>query len=448
MEKHLVFTRRITTTAYKQMKNETVANLWRRFTLDNITLDIVPCDAFVFQIGSVSPPTLEDDREYTLTVTPDGLAIIGKDYGGLMRGFFSLLMKIEQRGSDFVIGCTEESSGYLLKNRMIHLCVFPENDANYMKKLIRLAALCQYTHVVIEFWGTLQYDCLKELSWPNAFTKDEVREWIRECRELGMEPIPMFNQLGHATEARAYYGKHVVLDQNPKLQRLYTPDGWAWNIESEEVRLLLKAVRHELYELFGEGSYLHIGCDEAYFISANEDLRKQLPAYLGNLTHEVESEGRRPMMWMDMLLEKGVFPHCYTVGEKDEVEAIRNATAPSTVFVDWQYDCFETPIPSLASLKHCGHDVIGAPWYDDRNFGAHIETVVEHELFGIMLTTWHTLKDRMISLLCCAKRCGAVSFTWSQYATPFTETATLLRYLSWEKGTYSDYGWAKEQIEV
>jgi hypothetical protein len=132
---------------------------------------------------------------------------------------------------------------------MIHICVFPENDLYFIKKLIRLSALCQYTHIVIEFWGMLQYDCLKELAWPHAFTKAQAQELIDECRELGIEPIPMFNMFGHATGSRECYGKHVVLDQNPTLQYLFTPDGWGWDITSEEVFALLKQVRQELYDL-------------------------------------------------------------------------------------------------------------------------------------------------------------------------------------------------------
>ena len=115
----------------------------------------------------------------------------------------------------------------------------------------------------------------------------------------------------------------------------------------------------------------------------------------------------------DMLLEAGRFRDCYSSGKADEVEAIRNATAPSSVFVDWQYGCTEVPIPSLESLKDCGHDCVGAPWDQPGNYAAHIETVVQNNLYGIMLTTWHTLKHRMASIPDCAMKLGAQSFVWS-----------------------------------
>lgn len=357
-------------------------------------------------------------------------------------------MKIEYQNRELFIKEVFEESDYKIKNRMVHICVFPENDLYFIKKLIRLSAVCQYTHIVIEFWGTLKYDCLKELSWPQAFTKEEAKELIKECRELGIKPIPMFNQLGHASASRECYGKHVVLDQNPTLQHLFTPDGWAWDITSDEVFDLLKKIRLELYEVFGEGEYIHIGCDEAFYISHSDELRQKLSSFLNKLTNEVVKEGRRPMLWVDMLLEKSKFKDCVGFAREGEVETLRNATNPLTVFVDWQYDTKAVPIPTLEHLKDSGHEVIGAPWYSEGNFVAHIKTVTEYSLNGIMLTTWHTLKQHMRSILACAKFCGAKSFTWAGFSAVNIETATLLRRLSFEGNTYSDSGFSKEQIEV
>ncbi len=448
MNGYLLLDNKSTVFADQRMSNKTVKNLWNSFTLTTGEICFEKGENFTFRLGNTQLPILSKDKEYVLKVDENGAAIVGKDYGGLMRGFISLLMKIEYDDEYLRIKAVTEESDYKIGNRMIHICVFPENDLYFIKKLIRLAGLCQYTHIVIEFWGMLKFDCLKELAWPHAFTKEQAKELITECRELGIEPIPMFNQLGHATASRVCYGKHVVLDQNPRLQNLFTPDGWAWNIDSAEVKELLKRVRIELYELFGQGEYMHIGCDEAYYISRNKAFRQKLPAYLKELTDEVEQEGRRPMLWMDMLLEKGIFKDCYTVGEKDEVESIRNATAKSSVFVDWQYDCYETPIPSLLSLKNCGRDTIGAPWLNERNYNAHVQTITDNAMFGIMLTTWHTLKQHMPSILGCAKECGAKSFVWSEYSGLREETATLLRRVSFEGNAYTDCGWAKEQIEV
>ena len=437
-----------TVVADPRMCNPSVKNLWRSFFLGQGNLSPEPGDENTFRLGTTALPVLPEGKEFALAVDENGAAIVGRDYGGLMRGFMSLLMKIEYGKNTFTIQPVKEQSDYRIRNRFIHICVFPENDLYFIKKLVRLAALCQYTHIVIEFWGMLQYDCLKELAWPQAFTKDQASEIIQEARELGIEPVPMFNQLGHATASRNCYGKHVVLEQAPELQYLFTPDGWAWNIGSPDVLDLLKQVRAELYDLFGDCEFMHIGCDEAYYISKDPALRAKLPQYLATLTAQVEAEGRRPMLWMDMLLEANKFKDCYSSGKADEVAAIRNSTAKSSVFVDWQYGCTQVPVPSLISLKDCGRDCVGAPWEHPDNYAAHIETIAQNNFYGIMLTTWHTLKNRMMAIPDCAGKMGARSFVWSGNSGAPELTATMLRRVSFEGNSYESSGWSKRQIEV
>ncbi len=440
------FSDSISAVAHRQMNNETVKKMWRGFCLGQGCLDLQPTDEFIFILGQPNMPALPPEKEFIIHIDENGAAVIGRDYSTLVRGFLAMLLKIEYSDDGrLFMPCMTRESAYSLKNRMIHICVFPENDLYFIKKLIRLSAVCQYTHIVIEFWGMLKYDCLAELAWPHAFTKAQAKELIDECRDLGLEPIPMFNHLGHASASRLILGKHVVLDQNPRLQRLFTPDGWAWNIRSDEVFGLLKSIRAELYELFGKSEYLHLGCDEAYFISNNTELRQALPGFLEKLTSEVEEEGCRPMIWMDMLLEKGKFPKCYCCGEPEECDRLRRSTAKSTVFVDWQYDTKEAPITSLASLKDCGHDVMGAPWY---NHPAHIQTIKENNLFGLMLTTWHFLNNHLPYIYSCAMALGAEDFNWSASSGVNEKSATLMRRISFEGNSYTDCGWSKEQIHL
>lgn len=446
-----VIKNKVCATADSKMNNVITKQLWQKFCIEDSEIEITAGEKNTFVIGNVQLPELKAECEYAICVTSDGVAIVGKDYPSLMRGFYALLMKIEYTEQSLTIRAVNENGNYRIKNRMIHICVFPENDLYFIKKLIRLSALCQYTHIVIEFWGMLKYDCLKELAWPNAFSKSQAKELIDECRMLGIEPIPMFNQLGHATACRLVYGKHVALDQNPRLQYLFTPDGWAWNIHSDKVAKLLRDIRAELYELFGEGEYMHIGCDEAYYYTRCDEERKKMPEFLKKLTDEVVAEGRRPMLWMDMLLERGKYDQdakATATCKPEEVEVLQGALNPKTVMVDWQYDIAETPIKSHLSLKDNVCDAMGAPWYDRGNYTASVNTIAEHNMFGVMMTTWHTLYDKMPSILGCAKQCGAKTFTWSDYSGLREETATLMRRVSFEGNTYADCGWCKEQIEI
>lgn len=423
--------------------------LWNSFCSRESELRVTAKDENIFTVGIAERAELKCGSEYALSVTENGIAVVGKDFGGFMRGFCSLLMKIERSNNGLRVPCVTEQGVYRIGTRMLHICIFPETDLYFAKKTVRLAGVCGYTHLVLEFWGMLKYDCLKELSWDMAYTKDEISELISECRAFGMEPIPMFNHLGHASASRELIGKHVVLDQNPNLDYLFLPDGWVWNIGSPQTVNLLRRVRSELYELFGKGEFFHIGCDEARSVSENSFIRREmLPKYLYALTREIEKEGRRPMVWMDMLLEEGRFERCYATGKEDDIPLLRGSLSDKTVFVDWQYHSVKCPIPSLLSLKESGHDCIGAPWSEKENYTACVDTVAENGLFGIMQTTWHTLSLTSLGYIVdCAKKCGAHTFTWSQNCGSYDEIAVLMRRVSFEGNTYESAGWSRKQIE-
>lgn len=67
-----------------------------------------------------------------------------------------------------------------------------------------------------------------------------------------------------------------------------------------------------------------------------------------------------------------------------------------------------------------------------------------------MLTTWHTLKDYMPSILSFAIKCGAKTYCWSDMSNDMqrNETAVLLRKISFEGNSYADSGWSKNQINI
>ena len=395
--------------------------------------------------------------EFAAEVTEKGIAVTGRDYAGLARGLMVLMMRIEPvclcRGEEtFRIACCHLEGKYETPVRMIHFCVFPETSFVFLKKCVRLAGVMQYTHVVLEYWGMLQYDCLKELAWPNAFSKKQAAEIVRETEDLGMEAVPMFNHLGHAAACRVSGGKHVVLDQNPSLATLFSPDGWSWNIFSRESAVLLGEIRKELYELYPHATFFHLGCDEVYSYENDAAAQFRMRTYLNETLSQVHAEGKRPVIWGDMLLNRNLADldesyFCSCEKPEDAIELLKEIP-DYTLIGDWQYNVFGSPVKSSLFFKENGFDVLGVSWLEAQNYRAHIDTVRDCGLMGTMISTWHTLGQKMPQIVAAAIQLGAFHSPWSgnELLKIETETATLLRKVCFVEGNYKEAGWTDSQV--
>ena len=440
--------------ADKELCFDELSTLTRGFCGKNIKCTVKAGQENQIKIGDADVIPLCENDEYTLNITKTGVAVNGKDKNCLMRGYMSFLMSVTIQPpvdgkSAFSANCTVVHGKFLTENRMAHICIFPETSFIMFRKLVRLCAVLQYTHIIIEFWGMLKYECLKELSWPCGFEKNKVKEVIDEAKQLGIIPVPMFNHFGHASQSRALNGKHVVLDQNPSLSYLFTPDGWAWDIEREETYTLLAKIRNELYELFGEGEYIHLGCDEAYIYGHGYTSHDNIAAFFSRITNECVEECRTPMLWGDMFLCRNEIsePVGYSCNAKTNEDAlrIRSAINKKTIITDWHYDVYKGLWETSALLKKEGFKTMCCPWFKENNIRSATDTVKELELFGVIQTTWHVLSARMYMLYDCAKLTGTYIPENLTYSPNRIAVATLLRKISFENYLYKDTGFTSYQ---
>ena len=269
------------------------------------------------------------------------------------------------------------------------------------------------------------------------------------------------NHLGHAAACRVSGGKHVVLDQNPRLATLFSPDGWSWDIRSDKARSLLRKVRAELYEIFPDAKFFHLGCDEAYSYEKGDEDQRLMRCFLHDLIEEVKAEGKKPIIWGDMLLNaeavgvadrrvdaRAAKPYFCGCDTPENAEKMIEAIPKDTIIADWHYDVLEAPVDTSVYLKNKGFAVLGVPWFKNDNCQAYVDTIKEHELFGLMVSTWHTLAEKMPHIVADALMCGAYQSPWSapipsKYRP---ETAALLRKVLFVEGDYKESGWTDSQI--
>ena len=431
--------------------NDTIRDLIRNLLYRAIRVTIVPTKELVIRTGNL-------ERREVPTVTEDGIAICGKTEKEVIDALFRILIKAEPidfgEGKKIVGIPTGEYAVHPKADlRMLHLCVFPETDFTDLKKTVRFAGILGYTHVVLESWGGLAFDCLEELGWKGfTFGKEQAKEVIREIRNLKMEPVPMVNCLGHASLSRVDIGKHVVLDQNIGLSDYFLKYGWVWNFKKQKVKDLLKEMRREMRELCGEGEYFHVGVDETYYNPKAEAEKDRIYQYITELCETVQKEGRTPIIWGDMFLNSEELDaprtfyscHAYTSAT---AEKMLDAVPKYVLIADWHYRVSEFPWKTSVYLNGKGYKTLQCAWYDFKNDESAVETSSRLGTAGVMLTTWHGLvlqAKGMESIL----RTGLAAL--GEEPPEWTD-GTLLAADLWRKvldvgADYARYGFTKSQI--
>ena len=441
-------------TAHPCLSKPVILELWHSFSWECSSLSVTACDALVFSVGSAPTPPL-NGCDYSMYIGTDGICIHAKTEQELVRGFVTLLDRfqaVERDGTLAVeLACCRIEDTPTIRERMVHVCVFPETELWELQRFIRLCGVLKYTHIVLEFWGTVQYTCMKELSWQMAYTKEQIAPLIEEAQSLGLEVTPMFNHWGHAAASRGMHGKHVVLDQNPSRQTYFTEDGWCWAIRKPKVRELLRQIRGELMELCGDGRYFHIGCDEAFGFDFSEESMTLICDYINGITEELAAHNRRAIVWGDMFLCHQ--PHynaanTYTCNAPS-VEAQRfllEHLDRRAIIADWQYEAPHAPVETAAVFKHAGFDCLLCPWDRGKDtVHAAITTVGEQALMGFMHTTWHTLTCGMpyVALSAAWGYDGVDGRTMQQM---YASAAAHYRRVMPVAGDYTKAGWSKIQV--
>ena len=431
--------------------NDTVKELISSFQYRIPALRFIPVKSLSVSIG--------ERATGSRAVEKDGIKIVADSEKQLLDKLFFALGKAEacfdEKGEASVrIPCGDYSPIKRNGVKMIHLCFFPETKFFVLKRAIRLAGVLGFTHVILEFWGTFPYKCLEELKWKNTgVSLEQVKELLAETRKLKMQPVPMVNHFGHAPGTRVMSGKHTVLDQNPTLSPYFINGGWTWNFKEPKVRKLLKTMRKELCDVFGDGEFFHIGLDESYYDPESEEKREEIYSYVSEICEEIKSEGRRPILWGDLFLHAkslGIASdegyHC-GAQTKEISDKMLESLPKYAVIADWHYYVKKAPWKTSVYFKEKGFDVIECPWFDNDDVVTAIDTAEEIGSFGIMLTTWHRLDSRV----------GTPSIYYAgKYLNEKDDTrgirkilgsTEILRKVYFAGENYEESGWYARQVE-
>ena len=386
-------------------------DMWTNFTLGICRLNILEtdCKDFFFIIGNPKEIELEKDMTYVVYTDEEGIAIKADSDLSLLHGFYTLLqiirpVNLKQGKECFAVNCGRIDDAPDLSFRCMHFGISLDTNLETLRKHFKMAAFLKFTHFVIEFFGSLKFDCLPELAWPGAYGKEDLKPIFDEARAMGVELIPLFNSLGHAGMGNLMNCKNVVLDQNPRLALLFEPNGWSFCISNPDTIELVNAASDELIELMGPGEYFHMGLDECLDFAICDLCYKKnkgefLAEYVNSVAERMRKKGRKTMIWADMLLNRSQFdPELKVRTQKHFPVANATDKMPThealgkidkdVIIVDWQYYTEDKENPTAKHISENGYNVVTASYNDFPNMQLMAENAGRNNYFGYMSTGW------------------------------------------------------------
>ena len=436
---------------------ERVRALWHRFCCDASDLACIPGgEGFCFTVGETCTALSDGDR-YAICADASGVAVTAADEASLLYGIETLVQLIcpddlTEGWEAFYISSAEVHDAPATPFRAVHFCLFPDTKLYNIEKAINLAGFFKMTHVILEFWGTFPYACEPALAWKDrSFSRSELKSLVDLARSWGMEVIPMSNQFGHATQSRGGYGRHVLLNRNPRLSRLFEPDGWTWCLSNPDTYKLLAEMRAELIDFCGPGGYFHLGFDEAYSYATCDRCRKRVPhellaEFLNRLTEDVCGTGRRPIVWHDQFLRRSDFGEGPIVanGDNRNTAAALDLLDRRIIMADWQYDYRDGFNVTTSVLMNKGFDTVVCPWDNRENIRSLAADAKKLGAYGIILTTW----DHLPAWLRDASFAAGCVWGEGEENPPHssTESACLLRRLYDADGSFEKSGWNLNEV--
>ena len=244
--------------------------------------------------------------------------------------------------------------------------------------------------ILMEYEATFPYEKHFTISSKYAYTRDEIRDFVRHCTALGIDVIPLQQTFGH-TDYILRHPRYASLAESKNDVTQVCP------LKTEKCIELFDELFTDMMSMH-TSRYFHIGGDETRLLGvcpkcaakvAKEGKSKLFVDYMKEICKLVISHGKIPIMWADVILE-----HPEYIGELPK----------ETIFVDWNYGWSNRKFGDAEALVRQGVTFWGAPAIRSHPDNMHITTWEKHfdnqKVFipycreqkykGVVMTSWST----------------------------------------------------------
>jgi len=355
------------------------ATLSRRYEVPAALTDAKPIavDGGVSKLG-------KRPGAYTIDIGPSTISVLGEEEEGLRNGLYRLARLVYCKNGQLLIPTGHIDDNPQVTFRGVHL--FVGSEAREFQKQLwdRVLAPLGLNKVVLECertaWNSTPLDPSE-----HPISREELAKIFAYYREIGVEPIPLIQSLGHMDWF--FNGKRRLnLAVNP--DEPYTLDP-----RKPETKPATEALWQEAIDLL-KPQKIHFGLDEIDQVGMNPhdpELTTNIwQSQLATLGAIAKKNKVTPMIWGDEGLAPGEAVDATNGDTKEFADRRRSAIPQGTMICDWHYAPDPDPSKFDASLqlwKREGFSPIAATWYRPDNVRS-FDIASYLERAGTLQTTW------------------------------------------------------------
>jgi hypothetical protein len=279
-----------------------------------------------------------------------------------------------------------------------------------LKEVIRLLGRYKFTHLQIWPVADIELDSHPDL-WSGLWSQSEVSELVDAGHDHEVTLYPevktigkFFQKVGTENPNELHAEANELLEPYEEGGGVPTefPEPTSWRLYEDDVFDIVTDVVDELYDLFDQPEYIHMGGDEANHIgnSLDDDDPGDLYATYANdmADHIKNTHGATPMLWHDMLVTEDNFPDYPSAhgGPPKNTASGRQQLDTDIEMCVWNYGwptddgTVPTEYPMVETFQNEGFTVNGATWHRHDNIAnLTCRCGWERGVGGMIQTAWN-----------------------------------------------------------
>lgn len=216
-----------------------------------------------------------------------------------------------------------------------------------LKDLAAKAAAGGVNTLIMEWEATFPFQENATICNDEAYTREEVKDFIDYCTKLGLDVIPLQNCFGHCEYILRHDRYAALREKNNDMSQVCP-------CQEKKAREIFRSIFSEIIEMH-PSQYIHIGADETRLLGEckkcaakveQEGKSKLFCDYIIAMCEVVKELGKTPIIWADILTK---FPEAAGDLPKD------------LIVLDWNYGWDLNKFGDFQGLVDKGFPMWGAP---------------------------------------------------------------------------------------